>query len=304
MDTTKPTLKGKRILVTGGNGYLGSHLMETLIKLQADVYIIDKELGKNPKSYAVDITNKEELQLVIDKIQPQIIFHLAALLNRERSFEMHDTVMRVNYQGTMNLLFALKDIDYENFIFTSTSEVYGDNRAPFTEDLHPDPASSYSMSKLYAEVGIQTYSKTYNKNYTIFRLFNFVGRDMPQSFFIPQMLQALKSGKSFQMTKGEQKRDFLYIDDVINALLLGINNPPALKELFNVCSGQSLMLRELVEEFKMHLASSSYIDFGAIPYRENEIWDMTGSNEKISRLLRFKPKHNILIELLFQPQLN
>lgn len=291
-------LKGKRILVTGGNGYLGSFLVKALTALDADVYVIDREKQDKKNYFSVDITQKEALQEVVDQIQPQVVFHLAALLNRERSFEMHDQVMRVNYQGTMNLLFTLKDIDYENFIFTSTSEVYGDNQAPFQEDLYPDPASSYSMSKLYAEVGIQTFSKTYNKNYTIFRVFNFVGPNMPQSFFIPQMLQALRTGKTFQMTKGEQKRDFLYIHDVVSALLLAINNPQAYKEVFNICSGNSIQLRELVETCKEILFSQSYIDFGSIPYRENEIWDMSGNNEKIKTKLRFKPKYDLIQEIL------
>lgn len=298
MDTTNPTLKDKRILITGGKGYLGSRLAETLRKAKADVYILDNKAIPSEKEFAVDLTIEPEVERVIKIIRPQVIFHLAATLNRERDFVCHDKTMLINYQGTMNLLFALKNTDYENFIFTSTSEVYGGNTPPFNENMLPEPASPYSMSKYYAEVGIQTFSKIFSKNYTILRLFNFVGKDMPDGFFIPQLLSALRTNKNFQMTKGEQKRDMLYVDDVINALLLCISNPNTDREIFNVCSGKSLSLRELADIFKNSMKSNSCIEYGVVPYRENEIWDMSGSNDKIFRKLGFYPKYNLFEELI------
>ena len=117
-------LKGKRVLVTGGNGYLGAHLVAALKNEGAVVSIIDRISTGSTDEYIVDITKELEVNAAIDMIKPQIVYHLAATLYRDRNFEHHDSVMKINYTGTLNLLRALEHIPYENFIFTSSSEIY------------------------------------------------------------------------------------------------------------------------------------------------------------------------------------
>ena len=287
------SLKKKRVLVTGGNGYLGSHLVAALRQEGAIVSIIDHKTTGAANEYAVDITNREDLAKTVARIKPQIIYHLAATLNRDRDFTNHDKVMQINYFGTLNLLYALQNINYDNFIFTSTSEVYGSNKAPFNEKQLPQPASPYSLSKVFSETAIRTFSELHKKNFTILRLFNFFGKDMPTSFFIPQLVNSLRTEPVFKMTKGEQYRDFLYVTDIVQGLILAAKNDNAKNETFNVCSGQSTTLRELVTEFKKHIKSKCKIEFGALPYRENEVWNMVGSNKKIKSMLGFKVNYNI-----------
>lgn len=286
-------LTNKKILVTGGNGYLGRHLIAKLKAVGSTVFIIDK-FGDSTadNNFIIDITDKEVVQNTIATIRPDIIFHLAASLNRERVFDRFDETNSVNFGGTLNLLTALKDVDYEHFIFTSTSEVYGGNVAPFTENQLPDPASPYSLTKIYAEQLIQTFSKTYDKRYTILRLFNFFGKNMSPQFFIPQMIDTFRKNETFDMTEGGQKRDFLYVDDVIEAMLLSAQHDGK-NEIFNVCSGKAVSLKELALEIKNTLNSQSAINFGALPYRENEVWNMVGDNSKIQQQLGFTPKYNL-----------
>ncbi|HHH53495.1 MAG TPA: NAD-dependent epimerase/dehydratase family protein [Bacteroidetes bacterium] len=286
-------LKGKKILVTGGNGYLGSFLVGALKKELADVTVLDKEGLTTVGFFKVDITDEIAVKEAIDIIKPEIIFHLASSLDRNRDFMMYKKVNDINHLGTFNLLSALKDIHYDNFIFTSTSEVYGENKVPFHENQMPKPVSQYSLTKVYAENLIQTFSKTFNKNYTILRLFNFYGEDMPSNFFIPQMIDAFSNKKYFEMTKGEQKRDFLYIYDVIQALILSAKHPKAKNELFNVCSGKTATLRQLAEEVKSQMKSDCKIKYGAIPYRETEIWNMVGDNSKIKDTLNYEVKYDL-----------
>jgi len=285
-------LKNKRILVTGGNGYLGRHLVERLKGIDADVYIMDKFGDASAKKFILDITDLEVVKTAIAKIQPEIIFHLAASLNRERSFDRFDDTNNVNLNGTKNLLFALQNTEYQHFIFTSTSEVYGSNIAPFVETQLVDAASPYSLTKVFAENFINTFSKTYDKGFTILRLFNFFGRNMSPKFFIPQMVNTFRKDEKFEMTEGEQKRDFLYLDDVISAMVLAARQP-ATNEIYNVCSGHAVSLKELVLEVKKKLNSQSEIVFGALPYRENEVWNMVGDNTKIQKKLGFKPQYNL-----------
>ncbi len=291
----KIDLKDKRVLVTGGNGYLGRHLVAQLKKEQANVFVIDKfgdagELGSN--IFLFDLTDKEIVETMLDLIQPDIIFHLAASLNRARNFDDYQNIHNVNLNGTIHLLNALKNRDYEHFIFASTSEIYGDNVPPFNENKIPAPTSPYSLTKLFAENFIQTFSKTYRKKFTILRIFNFFGKQMSPQFFIPQMINTLTENKPFEMTKGEQKRDFLYVNDVINGLILTAKHE-ANNEIYNLCSGQAVSLKELVLKVKSTLNSQSDIVFGALPYRENEVWNMVGDNAKIRKDLGFVPMYDL-----------
>ncbi len=286
-------MEHKIVLVTGGNGYLGRYLVRALKNMNAKVCVIDKEGRDDDTFIKVDITDRKAVQDAVKKIKPQIVFHLASSLNRNRDFKEYKAVNEINHIGTFNLLYALKDIAYENFIFTSTSEIYGDNNAPFNEDQIPKPVSQYSLTKVYAENLIQTFSSNFGKNYTILRLFNFYGKNMPSNFFIPQMIDALKNKKWFDMTKGEQKRDFLYVDDVVQALLLSATKKAAQNETFNVCSGKTSTLKQLALEVKAKMKSECEIRFGAIQYRNNEVWNMVGDNSKIRQKLNFEVKYDL-----------
>ncbi len=289
----KISLDGKRILVTGGSGYLGQFLVEALKKENANVFVLDKNVENTQKTFKVDITKKQEVIDAVSKIQPEIIFHLAAILNRERNFDRFELSNNINHLGTYNLLEALKTISYQNFIFTSTSEIYGENKAPFHEEQLPDAVSPYSLTKVYSENLIRTFSKLNTKNYTILRLFNFFGKNMPEDFFIPQLINSLKTKESFDMTGGKQIRDFLYIEDVVSALVLTAQQANPKNETYNVCSNTGVSLKQLVEIIQKALKSDCKINFGALPYRDNEVWNMVGSNSKIKEDLRFEPKYNI-----------
>lgn len=281
------TLKDKRILVTGGKGYLGSFLVEALEKEGANVFILTTKKTLKDNEYCVDISDAEKVREVFQIIQPEIVYHLAANIDRNRDFSNYNKMAKINVEGTFNILEVLKDIEYSNFIFTSSSEVYGNNESPFHEELNLMPASPYSLTKVQGEALIKTFSTVYNKNYTIMRLFNFFGKNMSEDFFIPQMIGTLKRNEDFKMTKGEQKRDFMFIDDVIQALLLAGKNKSAYRDTFNVCSGTGTFLKNIAHAVTTKIESKGTVLFGAIPYRNNEIWEMIGDNGKIKKKLGF-----------------
>jgi nucleoside-diphosphate-sugar epimerase len=135
-------------------------------------------------------------------------------------------------------------------------------------------------------MAIRTFSDLHKKNFTILRLFNFYGEDMPKNFFIPQLIEKLKDNKDFDMTLGEQKRDFLHISDILEAMILATDTI-AYNELFNVCSGQGKTIKEIALELKQLLNSQAKINFGALPYRENEVWEMVGDCSKLKNQLNF-----------------
>lgn len=288
----KIDLKDKKIIVVGGNGYLGSFLVKALKEQQSNVFIISNNCEPSASQFIVDITNFEETQKVIQKIKPDVVFHLAANISRNRDFSIYENMAKVNVQGTLNVLKALKNID-ARFIFTSTSEIYGNNKSPFHENQIPKPVSPYSLTKINAEFLIQTYCNNHNKKFTNLRVFNFYGENMPESFFIPQMIKSLKRGENFNMTKGEQVRDFLYVGDVVDALILTAKNTNSIGETMNICSGKGTQLSQLAAAVNKNMNTKAKIVLGAIPYRDSEVWEMIGDQSKIKRIIGFVPKTSI-----------
>ncbi len=287
------SLENKKILVTGGAGYLGSSLVQFLRRKGSDVFIISLEAKKSEHDYPVDITNFDELDEAIQQIDPDIVYHLAACISRNRDFSIFEKMLNVNVTGTLNLLRSLEQTEYKQFIFTSTSEIYGNNASPFHEDLLPRPVSPYSLTKVMAENLINTFCRQHNRNYTILRLFNFYGENMSEDFFISQMINTLKRGEDFLMTKGEQTRDFLFVEDVIRAMVLAAEKPTACNETFNVCSGTGTPIASLAELINRKQTGTAKIKTGALPYRENEVWEMVGAIAKSKEKLGFNPDYSL-----------
>jgi nucleoside-diphosphate-sugar epimerase len=285
-------LKGKKILVVGGNGYLGKFLVKVLRENEADIFVISRNCEQSNSQFTVDITNFDETYKVIQKIKPDIVYHLAANISRNRDFTIYEEMATVNVQGTLNILKSLEGID-AHFIFTSSSEIYGNNASPFHENQIPKPVSPYSLTKINAEILVQTYSTNQSKKFTNLRVFNFYGESMPEGFFIPQMIQSLKKGEDFLMTKGEQVRDFLYVGDVVKALVLTAKNTSSYGETMNVCSGKGTKLSQLAAAVNTSMKTKAKIVLGAIPYRDNEVWEMIGDNSKIKKITGFEPKISI-----------
>lgn len=290
MDTIN--LKEKTIIVTGGSGYLGRFLVNALIKEGASVFNLSKDCKPSNSEFNIDITNFNDVYKIVQQIKPDVIFHLAADINRSRSFENYEKIMSVNVNGTFNILKSIEKIDC-HFIFTSTSEIYGNNASPFHEDQIPQPVSPYSLSKINAENLIQTYCKNYGKNYTNLRIFNFFGEHMSEDFFINQMIKSLQKDEDFLMTKGKQIRDFLYVGDVVDALLLTAKNKSSYNQTLNICSGKGVQLKELANYVSKNINSKAKVIKGALPYRKNEVWEMVGDNTKAKQSIGFTPNFSI-----------
>jgi nucleoside-diphosphate-sugar epimerase len=294
MDNLNKDFPFSRVLITGGGGYLGSKLAEHLSATSADIFLVDlyfnavaqKLAENNPKIKLIqaDLTDKSLLKDACQSINPDVIYHFAAAIDRSRDFTIYEKLYKSNVQGTLNLLEVLSKVPYKGFFFASTSEVYGvNNPVPFHEEMLPEAASPYSLTKLQAEELIRTWSAIHNKPWTIFRIFNFFGAGMPENTFIPQLIQACINHETFHMSHGEQKRDYLEVNELISCITTLAGNDKAQKEIINLCSGTSHSMNELAGHFIQLSGNTLDITFD-LPYRENELWDNTGSNSKLLAL--------------------
>lgn len=305
MESAIKFFDNKRIIITGGGGYLGSKLAEKLVSSNAFIYLFDIKFNAisialskknlNVKIIIVDITQEENIKGAILETNPDYVFHFAALLTRDRNFSVYPTLYDVNVKGTLNILEALRNILYKGLYFASSSEVYGSkNPVPYHEEQIPKPASPYSLSKLMAEQLIKTYSEIHQKPFTILRIFNFYGAGMPESFFLGELIAKLKSNRHFEMTGGEQIRDFIFIDDLIDMIIEISLSLKSDKETINICNGEGIKLNKIAPEIMKQMGKTNLLKIGALPYRPNEVWEMVGSREKLNKIIKCAPPTSII----------
>lgn len=305
----------KRILVTGGAGFIGSNLCEKLLELNNYVVCLDNfSTGKieniesllenrNFKLIEGDIRNLEDCILATKDVD--FVLHQAALGSVPRS--INDPIMtnEVNVTGFLNMLIASRDNHIKRFVFAASSSTYGDSESmPKREDTIGKPLSPYAVSKYVNELYADVFNKIYGLEYIGLRYFNVFGRRQnPNGSYaavIPLFIKHLIDHKSPVINgDGRYSRDFTYIDNVIqiNLLSLTTNNPGAINTIYNVAYGESTTLNELVQYIKLYLSEfDSEMDKIKIvnkPPRTGDIPHSLASIEKAVRLLNYNPRHSI-----------
>ncbi len=245
----------KKCLVTGGAGFIGSHIVERLLKEGSRVTVIDdlsegkwENLPKHPnlvKYVGSILDNMSELVAGQD-----VIFHLAALPRLQRSLDDPWQTHRVNVDGTLNLLLAAKKNKIKRFIFSSSSSVYGNQiRLPFEEKMRPNPLVPYSLQKLVGEAYCKMFSDLWGLPTISLRYFNVYGLRMnpdgPYANLIPKFIKLLNQDITPTINgDGKQTRDFTYISDVVEATLLAAESSLS-GEVFNIGSGKSISVEKV-----------------------------------------------------------
>jgi len=308
-------LTKKKILVTGGAGFIGSNLTEALLKLNNEVICLDNfATGKkenitpfltNPNYTLIegDIRNISDCQLAVKGVD--YVLHQAALGSVPRSIKDPITSNEVNVSGFLNMLTASRDSGVKRFIYAASSSTYGDSEAlPKVEDEIGKPLSPYAITKYVNELYADVFSKTYDLETIGLRYFNVFGRKQdPNGAYaavIPKFVSQFMAGESPVINgNGEFSRDFTYIDNVIQANLLSIttNNKEAINTVYNVAFGERNTLKDLVELLKKQLTEfdSKIKDIQVIygPNRVGDIPHSLASIDKAKNLLAYNPKFSL-----------
>jgi len=289
---------GRRVLVTGAEGFIGSYLVKRLLKEGALVHALVRKgsslwrIQDSLDRLSVlqsDITDPASLQSALSRLRPQVVFHLAALVDVSRSWELIVTLARTNIMGTINLLSALQEAPLDAFIHTASSEEYGDAPSPIPETQRESPISPYSFSKLASTHFCLMAARTFDLPVTVLRLFPVYGPFQESSMFIPSAIRDLLLKKAFKMSPGEQIREFTYVDDVIEAYLTVARCPDARGELLNVGSGVPYKIKDVIEMLRGLIGVDAAVEAGAIPYRKGEGKEIVCDNRRIRRLTGWSP---------------
>lgn len=292
MKTT--ALRNSSILVTGATGFIGPHLVRRLAAAGACVACLilneteQSQLPPDVIGHVADLQDAAAVQTVVQAVRPTLVFHLAAIGVTEYGVGPIAAV-RVNVAGTLNLLTALEGSGYHRFLFVGTSHEYGDNPPPFREDQPPSPADVYAASKSAAWLFCQMYHRTQGWPVVGVRPFGVYGPGQRRPAFLPALILSALRGHDFPMTGGEQVRDLIYVQDVVEGLIRAATTPGVEGQIFNLCSGEGISLAELAQRAVALMGHPIRIEQGALPYRPGEIWHMVGDNTRARQALGWQP---------------
>lgn len=285
----------KKILITGASGFVGYNACEHFLKNGWEVFGL-AESGKVPagvKLVKINLLNFEELKSEIKKTNPAVILHLGAYVVLDRSFEVAQKCIDINIKGTLNLLESVNGLPLGKFIFFSTEEVYGKNKVPYKETQIVYPPSPYSISKVAGENLCFLYYNLYNLPVVILRIATIFGYYQPISRFIPGIIMRAIKNEPILLNSGKKRRDYLFIDEVLNAIEKTIKSRKAVGEIFNIGHANSISGKMLAQKIVKFSKSKSKIIVNSFPDREREamVWEM--SSIKAQKILGWTPQKSI-----------
>jgi UDP-N-acetylglucosamine 4-epimerase len=308
-------LENKKVLVTGGAGFIGSNICEKLLKQNNQVVCLDNfATGKrkniepfladaNFKLIEGDIRNIDDCNKAVDGVE--VVLHQAALGSVPRSVADPITSNEVNVSGFLNMLVAARDKGVKRFVYAASSSTYGDStNLPKVEDIIGKPLSPYAITKYVNELYADVFAKLYDMQIIGLRYFNVFGRrqdpDGAYAAVIPKFVKSLMQHESPVINgDGTYSRDFTYIDNVIqaNERAATIDNINAVNTVYNVAFGERTTLNELIaylqeylSEFDQEIAKVE-IKYG--PERAGDIPHSLASIAKAKELLKYNPQFNI-----------
>lgn len=250
-----------KVLVTGGAGFIGSHLVHALVERGDTVGVFDnfssgnhqnlKGLDRRIQVIEGDLRDRDQVRLAVEGID--FVFHQAAFVSVPESIEKPGECFHVNVQGTVEVLEAARLEGVKHVVLASSAAVYGDSQAaPLKETLPSLPLSPYAATKSFNEDLARLYTEVLNLPVTALRYFNVFGpRQSPHSQYaavIPKFIEAFTKGESpIVYGDGRQTRDFIFVEDVVTANFMAAENKVAAGRAYNICSGKETSLLDLLE---------------------------------------------------------
>ena len=288
-----------KLLIIGGTGFIGVNVAKEAVNRGFQVSIISKNNCPSSKQLkgveyiAVDITKKEDLLLELKDKHFHYVLNLGGYVNHASYFDGGSEVLKVHFNGTVNLVSCINKTNLQSFIQVGSSDEYGDSVAPQNENQREMSISPYSFAKSAATHFLQMLYRTEGFPVVILRPFLVYGVGQDDNRFIPQIIQGCINNNKFPVSAGEQLRDFCHIDDISNAIFLALSNNNAHGEVINIASGVSVSIKDVISLIKS-LIGSGKPQFGLVPYRVGENMKLFADISKAKRVLGWSPKVNLV----------
>ena len=311
----------KKILITGGAGYIGAHISEALVKSKKKVFIIDnlstgfrRLINKKAKFFKVDILNKKKVREIVLKNQIDSVIHLAANLIIGEGEKFPKKYFKNNVLGTNNLLEACKNTSIKNFVFSSTAAVYKDGQYKVTENSTVKPKSIYGKTKIRAEKIVKSFCKKNKINYCILRYFNIAGSspsgkigliNKSDHLFKNFSREIMKKkpilkiyGNNYNTKDGSCIRDFIHVSDIadIHLKVLAKINLSKKSKILNCGYNRGISVLEVAKEFNKQ--ASKKVKIVITKRRKGDLVKIIASNKQLKKFIKWKPKFNNLSKIV------
>jgi UDP-glucose 4-epimerase len=296
-------LRQTRVLVTGGSGFIGSHLVKRLLAEESDVAVTVRYgnvvkcerlrwCWDRVRVIEADLRNRGALE-VVRAFQPEIVLHLAAYNHVGQSFQQVEECFDVNAKGTANLVDLCGET--RRLVYVSTSEVYGHQaNVPFSEQMEPQPLSPYAITKYAGELYCRMKQRMEaNGRFVLIRPFNAYGPYQSSKAIIPELILNGLRNVPIECTPGEQTREFNFVEDLVDGLVRAATLDRPIEGPINLATGHEVAIRDLVRLIAGLTETKVEPRIGALPYRPTEIWRMRGDNTRARDLLGWEPRTSL-----------
>lgn len=301
-------LKNKTVLITGADGFIGSHLTEKLVKEGAKVKALSQYNSFNNWGWLEDVDCKNDIEVLCGDVRDSAymrhitkgvdtIFHLAALIAIPYSYIAPESYIDTNIKGTLNVCQAALDNNVEKVIVTSTSEVYGTARYVPIDEKHPkQPQSPYSATKIGADAIAKSFNNAFDLPLVIARPFNTYGPRQSARAVIPTIITQIAAGKKqIQLGDTTPTRDFNYVKDTCSGFVALANCEKAIGEEINIGSNYEISIGDTLNLIKKLMNSDVEftVDEQRIRPKNSEVNRLWCDNTKIKEMTNFKPEYSI-----------
>jgi NAD dependent epimerase/dehydratase len=299
-----------KILITGADGFIGSHLTEALVRAGHDVKAFVLYNSFNSWGWldhcAEDIKEKFEV-FAGDVRDPNgvreamkdcdVVYHLAALIAIPFSYHSPDSYIDTNIKGTLNILQAARDLNISRILVTSTSEVFGTAQYVPIDEMHPrQPQSPYSASKIGADCIAESFYRSFNLPVTIVRPFNTYGPRQSARAVIPTIITQLLNGiQDIKLGDLRPTRDLLFVKDTVNGFMAISNSQELIGQDCNIATQSEISVHYLAQELIRQINPNAQVinDQDRMRPEKSEVFRLFGSSEKISKYTNWKPKYSL-----------
>lgn len=296
------SLRGKRVLITGSTGFIGANLMRKAIGVGADVSILTRESSDSWRiqdklgdvsQYQSDLSDYECLESAILKIEPEIIYHTAAYGGNPFHNDSRK-IIESNFIGTANLVNACRKIDFDLFVNTGSSSEYGIKTSPMREEDILEPVNDYGVSKSAATLYCQSVARNKKIPLVTLRLFSPYGCYEGHKRLIPSVILDCLRGENPKIISPAFVRDFIFIDDVMDAYIKVLDAKEIVGEIINIGSGKQHTVGDIADTIIGLTGKGLVTQTGGTPRWPNEPEKWEADITKAKKLLNWEPKHDLI----------
>jgi len=291
-----------KILLTGTSGFVASELIPKLKEKGHEVYGIARYVTgrvapvNNIPTYFADLRDGFSIRKIVREVQPDVVIHVGALSRVSESYDHPQEFIEANLIGTINLAEScLRECpNFKQFLMACTSEMYGNNSFTLQKENYlRKPASPYAVSKVACENYLNYMKEAYNFPISILIPFNTYGRKTDYHFFVERTISQMLTQDKVKLIDPDPVRDWMYIEDHVNAYISCLENPKSIGETFNFCTGVGLSIKDTANLIAKLTNFKGEIIWNSAPKRPTESKVILGDNSKAKEVLNWHPKYSL-----------